>query len=42
MVMLHLQILQEEKYLLTVFGSEYAEYKRGTGRYFGRRGTKEK
>ena len=34
-VMLHLQILQEEKYLSTVFGEKYAEYKKQTGRYFG-------
>ena len=36
-VMLHLQILQEEKYLPTVFGEEYLTYKRHTRRYFGRR-----
>lgn len=36
-VMLHLQILQEEKYLKTVFGEEYLAYQRCTGRYFGRR-----
>lgn len=37
-VMLHLQILQEEKYLPTVFGDEYLEYKKHTCRYLGRRG----
>lgn len=35
--MLHLQILQEEKYLPTVFGDEYLEYKKHTRRYLGRR-----
>ncbi|MDE6055875.1 MAG: isoprenylcysteine carboxyl methyltransferase, partial [Lachnospiraceae bacterium] len=33
-VMLHLQILQEEKYLETAFGEEYLAYKQCTGRYF--------
>ena len=33
-VMLHLQILQEEKFLTATFGDTYAEYKRKTGRYF--------
>ena len=37
MVMLHLQILHEEKYLPTVFGSEYLEYKKHTRRYLGRK-----
>lgn len=37
MVMLHLQILQEEKYLETVFGEEYLRYKERTCRYFGRK-----
>lgn len=37
-VMLHLQILQEEKYLETVFGEEYRAYIQRTGRYFGRQG----
>ena len=37
-VMLHLQILQEEKYLETVFGEEYCAYRKRTGRYFGRQG----
>lgn len=35
--MLHLQILQEEKYLETVFGEAYRAYKQCTGRYFGRK-----
>lgn len=35
MVMLHLQILEEEKYLPTVFGDEYLEYKKETKRYIG-------
>lgn len=37
-VMLHLQILQEEKYLEAVFGEEYRAYRQRTGRYFGRQG----
>lgn len=32
--MLHLQILQEEKFLTATFGKPYAEYKKRTGRYF--------
>lgn len=32
--MLHLQILQEERYLPTVFGVEYQEYKQRVRRYF--------
>lgn len=32
--MFHLQILEEEKYLPTVFGKEYLNYKKATGRYF--------
>lgn len=36
-VMLHLQILQEEKYLESVFGDEYLRYKNSTGRYWGRK-----
>ena len=35
--MLHLQILQEEKYLPSVFGEEYIEYKKHVFRYLGRR-----
>ena len=34
-VMLHLQILQEEKYLSEVFGDAYREYKKHVFRYFG-------
>lgn len=37
MIMLHLQILQEEKYLPTVFGEKYLEYKEHTRRYLGRK-----
>ena len=33
-LMLHLQILQEEKYLTETFGEKYTEYKKHTGRYF--------
>lgn len=33
-VMLHLQILQEEKFLAATFRDTYTEYKRKTGRYF--------
>ncbi|WP_048570505.1 methyltransferase family protein [Clostridium cylindrosporum] len=33
-ITLHLQILEEEKYLPTVFGDEYERYKRSTNRYF--------
>ena len=33
-IMLHLQILEEEKYLTSVFGAAYINYKRVTGRYF--------
>ncbi len=32
-VMLHLQILQEEKFLTETFGEKYTEYKKHTGRY---------
>lgn len=32
--MLHLQILEEEKYLPYVFGEEYLSYKKKTARYF--------
>lgn len=32
--MLHLQILEEEKYLPTVFGKEYMDFKQSVGRYF--------
>ena len=37
MRMLHLQILQEEKYLTSVFGSSYTAYKSRVFRYLGRR-----
>lgn len=37
MLMLHLQILQEEQYLPTVFGQVYLEYKSTVCRYLGRR-----
>jgi protein-S-isoprenylcysteine O-methyltransferase Ste14 len=37
MVMLHLQILQEEKYLEQVFGEEYVNYKSIVCRYIGRK-----
>ena len=36
-ITLHLQILQEEKYLSGVFGEDYAMYKRRTSRYLGRK-----
>lgn len=36
-VMLHLQILQEERHLEKMLGSEYEEYKKRTLRYWGRR-----
>ena len=35
-VMLHLQILQEEKHLLKMLGVEYEEYRKRTMRYWGR------
>ena len=35
--MLHLQILQEERYLTAAFGSEYLQYRRHVLRYLGRR-----
>lgn len=34
-VMLHLQILQEEKHMEKMFGKEYEEYKKHTLRYWG-------
>ncbi len=37
MSMLHLQILQEERYLAQEFGEEYLEYKSQVFRYLGRR-----
>lgn len=36
-VMLHLQILQEERYLASTFGAPYREYCRRVFRYLGRR-----
>ncbi len=36
-VMLHLQILQEEKHMQHMFGDEYDTYRKHTLRYFGRR-----
>ena len=36
-VMLHLQILQEERYLASAFGAEYLAYRRRVLRYLGRR-----
>jgi len=36
-LMLHLQILEEEKFLSLVFGTEYLAYKEKIGRYFGKR-----
>jgi len=36
MIMLHLQILQEEAYLLRVFGEKYRNYQQSVGRYLGR------
>lgn len=35
--MLHLQILQEERYLTAVFGLEYEDYRHQVLRYLGRR-----
>ena len=35
--MLHLQILQEERYLTAAFGEEYLDYRRRVFRYLGRR-----
>lgn len=39
MVMLHLQILQEERYLTAVFGAPYQDYCRRVFRYLGRKGS---
>lgn len=36
-VMLHLQILQEERYLVNTFGAQYQEYCRHVSRYLGRK-----
>ncbi len=35
-IMLHFQILQEEKHLTVIFGSEYMNYKSKVNRYLGR------
>ena len=40
--MLHLQILQEERYLTSAFGAEYLDYRRQVIRYLGRRKGKNK
>lgn len=37
MIMLHLQILQEEKWLSVTFGDEYEAYRRKVCRYIGRK-----
>lgn len=37
MIMLHLQILQEERYLESVFGAAYLAYKKQVFRYLGRK-----
>ena len=34
-VMLHLQILQEEKFMADTFGSEYEKYRKHVFRYIG-------
>mgnify|MGYP004639768661 CR=1 FL=1 len=39
-IMLHLQILQEEKYMEATFGEEYITYKKKTFRYLGNKPTK--
>ena len=36
-IMLHLQILQEERYLASVFGEDYQKYRHKVFRYLGRR-----
>ena len=36
-VMLHLQVLQEERYLAAAFGAEYLDYRHQVLRYLGRR-----
>lgn len=41
-MMLHLQILQEEKFLAETFGAEYTEYKKRVKRYWGKRKIPEK
>lgn len=39
-IMFHLQILEEEKYLPSVFGQDYLDYKKKTMRYIGVRSIK--
>lgn len=34
-IVLHLQITEEEKFLTIAYGEDYLEYKKRTGRYFG-------
>lgn len=41
-VMLHLQILQEERYLIAAFGAEYLDYRSRVHRYLGRRKAEKK
>lgn len=36
-IMLHMQILQEERYMASTFGEEYLSYKKRVLRYLGRR-----
>lgn len=36
-IMLHFQILQEERYLADTFGEKYLEYKKHVFRYLGRK-----
>jgi protein-S-isoprenylcysteine O-methyltransferase Ste14 len=36
-IMLHLQIKQEEKFLTSIFKEEYADYMQHTNRYFGKK-----
>ncbi len=36
-VAMHLQIMEEEKFLKSAFGEQYLVYKKKTGRYFGKR-----
>ncbi len=39
-VMLHLQIMQEEKFLSAAFGEEYLSYRKRVCRYIGRKRAK--
>jgi protein-S-isoprenylcysteine O-methyltransferase Ste14 len=36
-IMFHLQIVQEEKFLVSAFGEKYVEYKKHTRRYIGKK-----